>query len=152
MQALYGLVHILHEERVVEVFQGGAEKLTGVLEGFYAALDQKPRQDTVYTEFGSQPGRFVLAGRGFDDPLFLCAVAHIFTKIGNLRQNYKQEIIISSVTSSGVRPSVSMVIWAAERYSGSRSRSLSAKCSSANGRALACPFRRSSRTWADASR
>ena len=127
MQTLHGLVHVFHEEGIVQVFQGRAEEFAGVLKGFHAALDQEAGQDTVYTELCCQPGGFFLAGRCFDDPLFLCTVAHIFTKIGNLRQIYKQEMIISSVISSGLRPSVSMVIWAAARYSGSRCESLSAK-------------------------
>ena len=151
VQTLYGLVHILHQERIVQVFQLRAEETAGFFKVVYATLDQKVGQNPVNAEFCSQFASLLCVGRRLNGPLFFCD-AHSLTKIGNPQQNYKQEIIISSVTSWGVKASVSMVTCAAARYSGSRWASLSAKPSPERGRPSVWPSRRACRVWTSACR
>ena len=40
VQALYGFVHVRHQERIVQIFQAGTEETAGLLKGVDAALDQ----------------------------------------------------------------------------------------------------------------
>ena len=112
VQPFYGFVHIGHEEGVVEVFQAGAEETAGLFKGLYAALDKEVCQNPVYTQFSRQL-RCLLRIRSRNQAPLSFRNAHSYTKIGNLQNNYKQEMMISSVRSSGVMPVVSRVMWAA---------------------------------------
>ena len=80
VKAFNRLVHIGHQERVVEVFQARAEEAAGLLEALYAALHEQVGQNPVYPELGRKLCRPAFIGRRLHFPLSFHAV-HSLTKI-----------------------------------------------------------------------
>ena len=51
MQPFHRLVHVLHQERVVQVLESWTEEGAGLVKGLHTAFYQKLGQDPVYSEF-----------------------------------------------------------------------------------------------------
>ena len=69
VQALHGLVHVLHQEGVVQGVQRGAEEGAGLLEGLDAPLDEEFGQHPVDADLRREPLDLRGVGRFFEDPL-----------------------------------------------------------------------------------
>ena len=80
VEPFHGLVHVLHQEWVVEVVEAGPEEAAGLLESFHTALDQQLRQNPVYTELRRQPSHLFRITRRMDGP-FTFRDAHSRTKL-----------------------------------------------------------------------
>ena len=84
----HGLVHVLHQEGVVKVFQAGTEKAAGLFEGFDAALDQQIGQDPVYAQFRRQLRSLLRISSRNESPLSF-RYAHNHTNLHNSKGNSK---------------------------------------------------------------
>ena len=69
VQALHGLVHVLHQEGIVEGLQRGAEEGAGLLEGLHAALHQKLGEHLVDADLRGEPLDLRGIGRLLEYPL-----------------------------------------------------------------------------------
>ena len=90
VEPFHGLVHVLHQERVVEVVQAGPEEAAGLLEGFHAALDQQLRQNPVHAELRRESSHLFRIP-GFVDGPFTFRNAHSRTKLRKTIGKNKKE-------------------------------------------------------------
>ena len=99
VQAFHRLVHVCHEEGVMEVLQAGTEEGTGLLKGGHAALDKQRGQHPVYAELCGKLFHAFLRGSVFQGPLSVNR-AHSLTKITILRHfcKYAQRCVPLPVT------------------------------------------------------
>ena len=64
-------VHVLHQERVMEIVKAGAEERAGLLEGLNSPFDKQFGQDTVNAQLGGKPSHLLRISRFLDYPLAL---------------------------------------------------------------------------------
>src|SRR5574344_2360321 len=75
VQPLHRHVHILHEERIMQVIQTRAEKCTSLFESFDSSLDKKIRKHLVDPYFSGEALHLCRIGRFLDNPLaFSCHI------------------------------------------------------------------------------
>ena len=71
MQPLHSLVHVLHQEGIVELLERRAEEIACIFERLDTALDKELRQNPVDAELRAEAADLLRVGRGFDDPFAL---------------------------------------------------------------------------------
>ena len=78
MQAIHGLVHILHEEGIVEIVETGTEESAGLLEGLHATFDEEFREHLVDPDLRCKAIHLVGRSRIADHPFaFLVHIMQI---------------------------------------------------------------------------
>ena len=68
---LHGHIHILHQERIVEVIQARTEERARLLESLDSPLDKKVGENPVYAQLGGKPSHLLWISRLFQYPFAL---------------------------------------------------------------------------------